>query len=666
MSRLEMSRGVDECPFIPMIAGQRKPEGQWTSDERKAANLDQRLKSLIINTNHVKDSELASPFGKLKYEENLIDSIYETEKDKSLVSATPLSTTFFSTSIIQEFQDSPDDEEDTRSSQKYLNDLEEEYQAKALLAKSKRFFKKGTQRFSSAKATDQTECHKYGRKGHIHKPELRPTKDIKSKYNNVKAKLALLSSSALASKASMVKNKGLIAQAYEWDEEEVSSNDNEMVEVKLLMALAEDNEAVKKKEQRNNLMSKHKDLVQELNTCKEQLLVLKQAKLDFLTMQHVNTEILKENQNLRKELKELTAITKTWLNISNKVNHYINAQIPTQKKRNLGVDQLTEDPSSSGQKTYTTLPSLKKLASAEPVFEPKTIKSILKINSTFKAEALKGVTINEPSSTPAKGNKSASASKVNLAPTGGFFFKILNPKDHSMTRLLYAYTIGSFFLEEESSQKNTQHVKKSYETCGSTVHTTTYHNDIEWFKRAKALQDKKVEALKSTKAESSDANKSKTPTKSVKSYLHKYVEPGPNVVFGDDSTCTTEGYGSIKCMVHTLVDAKYIVQFDEKRGTIFNSNKEVVMIAPRIIDISNDRYLYPYEPSQMYQTNSNEVSFIEPYESHEPVVLETKVSSDQNGQADQNDLNDQNDQSDQTDEILNDDQSENPNHTNDE
>nr|GEV77979.1 retrovirus-related Pol polyprotein from transposon TNT 1-94 [Tanacetum cinerariifolium] len=33
----------------------------------------------------------------------------------------------------------------------------------------------------------------------------------------------------------------------------------------------------------------------------------------------------------------------------------------------------------------------------------------------------------------------------------------------------------------------------------------------------------------------------------VKSYLHKYVEQlGPTVVFGDDSTCITEGYGSIK------------------------------------------------------------------------------------------------------------------------
>nr|GFA18602.1 retrovirus-related Pol polyprotein from transposon TNT 1-94 [Tanacetum cinerariifolium] len=81
-----------------------------------------------------------------------------------------------------DFQDSPDDEEDTRSRQEYKDDLKEEYQARALLAKSKRFFKKGTQRFSGAKATDQTECYKC---------------------------------------------------------EEVSSDDNEMVKVKALMALAD-------------------------------------------------------------------------------------------------------------------------------------------------------------------------------------------------------------------------------------------------------------------------------------------------------------------------------------------------------------------------------------------------------------------------------------------
>ena len=91
----------------------------------------------------------------------------------------------------------------------------------------------------------------------------------------------------------------------------------------------------------------------------------------------------------------------------------------------------------------------------------------------------------------------------------------------------------------------------------------------------------------------------------VKSYLHKYVEePGPKVVFGDNSSAPTEGYGSVNCngivftriayvnglkynliSVSQLCDAKYIVQFDDKRGTIFNANKEVVLIAPRRDDV---------------------------------------------------------------------------------
>ncbi|GJT50474.1 hypothetical protein Tco_0976631 [Tanacetum coccineum] len=440
-----------------MTVGQKKPENQWTGDERKTANLDQRLKSLIMsvlldgqinsvinyltakstwddlilyhegpsvvkeirNTNHVKDSELASLFGKLKYEENLIDIIYESEKSKSLVSATPLSTAFLTTSIVQDFQDSPDDEDDTRSSHEYLNDLEEEYQARALLAKSKRFFKKGTQRFSNAKLTDQTKCHK------CEECHLR----------------------------------------------------NEVTEVKALWALT-DEERVSVGKERPTMLNGSRFLYK--------VLVLKQAKLDLLTMQHVNTEILKENQNLRLELKELTSITETWLNSSTKVNQCINEQIPTQKKKILRIDQLTEDTSSFGSKypvfikpsadnsdmsiTSSNIPkssetedftlhtgeipsnesqrnttdpsvvvsdssatdydsadessvcstpllSVKKLDGVEPVSGPKNNKSILKSKSTFKAKTLKGITINEPSSAPARG-KISLASKTNSAPAG--------------------------------------------------------------------------------------------------------------------------------------------------------------------------------------------------------------------------------------------------------
>ncbi|GKD71120.1 retrovirus-related pol polyprotein from transposon TNT 1-94, partial [Tanacetum coccineum] len=281
---------------------------------------------------------------------------------------------------------------------------------------------------------------------------------------------------------------------------------------------------------------------------------------------------------------------------------------------------------------------------------PKTIKSILRSKSTFKTKASNGVIINEPSSAPAKGNKISSASKVHSAPAGklksvkieddpplAIVMKELNNLKLQVSRNQLSYSrsdqlYGSYYhdtkghnriisLEREINPRNSQHAFKRCEVFGSLTHTTTDHYDIEWFKRGETLQAKKAEDLKSTRAESLNANRSKTPTKrkpiwyldsgcsrhmtDVKSYLHKYVEQsGPKVVFGDDSTCTTEGYGSIKCngimftkvafvnglkynliSISQLCDAKYIVQFDEKRGTIFNSNKEVVMIASRVRDV---------------------------------------------------------------------------------
>ncbi|GJX31220.1 hypothetical protein Tco_0241075 [Tanacetum coccineum] len=461
---------IKNGPFIPMIAGQRKPEGEWTADERKASNLDHRLKSLIMsvlpddqinsiqalmnelvndgitlsklkinngfinglpkkwlsfcqslkNINHVKDSELASLFGKLKYEENLIDSIYETEKNKSLVSATPLSTAFISTSIVQDFHDSPNDEEDTRSIYGYLNDLEEEYQARTLLAKSKRFFKKGTQRFSNAKATDQTECHKCGKKAQT---RTKAYQGPRSLIQQIKAKLALLSLSASTSKIATIKNKGLIAKAYEWDEEEVSSDDNKIVEVKLLMALDGENDNVSKEGARNAE--------------------------DFILPNHDTGKILPaESQRNTTDLS--VAVTDS---------------------------SATNYDSADESSVYSTpLPPLKKLDGAEPIFGPKTIKSILRSKSTFKAETLKGVIIYEPSSALAKDNKSSSASKVNSAPAGKL-------KSCDIKKPIW------------------------YLDSGCSRHMT-----------------------------------------GVKSYLHKYEEqPGPKVVFGDDSTCTTKGYGSIKC-----------------------------------------------------------------------------------------------------------------------
>ncbi|GKC61018.1 retrovirus-related pol polyprotein from transposon TNT 1-94 [Tanacetum coccineum] len=110
-------------------------------------------------------------------------------------------------------------------------------------------------------------------------------------------------------------------------------------------------------------------------------------------------------------------------------------------------------------------------------------------------------------------------------------------------------------------------------------------------------------------------------------------------------------------------------QTKETYHITFDESPDAIKFSKPLVDNINiaenkryppDEYLHPYELSQRYQTNSNDVSFIEPYECPEPVVLETEVSSNQNG------LTDQNDQSVQNDEILNDVHSKHSNHTNDE
>nr|GEV64282.1 retrovirus-related Pol polyprotein from transposon TNT 1-94 [Tanacetum cinerariifolium] len=336
----------------------------------------------LRNTNNVKDFELASLFGKFKYEENLIDNIYETKKNKSLVSATPLSTAFFSSFIIQDFQDSPDDEEDTRSYHEYLNDLEEEYQARALLAKSKGFFKKGTQRSSQ------------------HKPELRPTKDIEAKYNKVKTKLAFLSSS---SSASIVKNKGLIAEAYEWDEDEVSLDDNEMVEVKVLMTLAEENDDVSKEGARNDEWVKIS--MRKVHT----LLEMKDNDDRKVCLDYLCIDLnYVEKQRTHDTKVTIPGVKRHWLSKAEGFilpNHDTGRILPSESQRNTTdfsvavTDSSATDYDSGDESSICSipLPPLKKLNGAEPISGPKTIKLILRLKSTFKAEGLKYVIkINHP------------------------------------------------------------------------------------------------------------------------------------------------------------------------------------------------------------------------------------------------------------------------------
>ncbi|GKA26800.1 retrovirus-related pol polyprotein from transposon TNT 1-94 [Tanacetum coccineum] len=340
---------IKNGPFIPMTAGQRMLEGQWTLDERKFANLDQRLKSLIM-------------------------SVHPDDQMNSVINCLTAKSTWDDLILYQEGP--------------------------------------------------------YNRKERKNKPELRPIKNFKAKYNKVKAKLALLSSSASGSKAATIKNKGLIAEAYEWDEEEVSLDDNEMVKVKVLMALAEENDAVSKEGARNGewvKISMRKCISEQIPSQKKRILGADQLTKDPSSFGLKDLVFVKSSADDKKV--SIHGVERPWLSEVKGLilpNHDTGRILLTESQRNTTdppvavTDSLVTNYDSADESSVysTPLPPLKKLDGAEPIFGPKTIKSNLKSKSTFKYETLKGVIINESSSAPAKDNKSSSASKVNSAPVG--------------------------------------------------------------------------------------------------------------------------------------------------------------------------------------------------------------------------------------------------------
>nr|GEU34372.1 putative reverse transcriptase domain-containing protein [Tanacetum cinerariifolium] len=272
------------------------------------------------------------------------ESIYETEKKKSLISVTPLSTAFFSTCIVQDFQDSSDDEEDTRSSHEYLNDLKDEYQERSLLAKSKRFFKKVPSYQSPFQPKPLSSSQ--------HKLELRSNKDFEAKYNKIKAKLALLSSIASAPTSFSGKNKSLIAETYEWDEKEVSSNENEAIEVKALMELTN---------------------IKGVSVSKESASNGEWVKISIQKSLAENSDVSITGSNKPKlfEAKDST------------LPNYDTGKVPShESQRNITdpsivfSDSLATDYDSADKSSVcsTPLPPLEKLADAKPVFGPKTVK----------------------------------------------------------------------------------------------------------------------------------------------------------------------------------------------------------------------------------------------------------------------------------------------------
>ncbi|GKB96112.1 hypothetical protein Tco_0982249 [Tanacetum coccineum] len=150
------------------------------------------------------------------------------------------------------------DEVDERSSEEYLRDLDIEYHERALLANSKCHFARDC--FSkTSEPSYKSSVNNYSSVSKGFQPKFTPKliqsspdsssqagpkfqKDYKAEYKKMKAKLAFLEASPSSSqnpKTFQLKNKGLVAKTFDWDDEEVS-DDEEVTQIKVLMALADD------------------------------------------------------------------------------------------------------------------------------------------------------------------------------------------------------------------------------------------------------------------------------------------------------------------------------------------------------------------------------------------------------------------------------------------
>ncbi|GJS34167.1 retrovirus-related pol polyprotein from transposon TNT 1-94 [Tanacetum coccineum] len=298
-----------------------------------------------------------------------------------------------------------------------------------------------------------------------HKPDDNEEIEVKALMTLANKARVSMGSSASVSKAATIKNTCFIAETYELDEEEVSSDENEEIKVKALMPLA-------------------------------------------------NEEIVYVSKE--------SASNGEWC---------ISEQIPTQKKKILGIDQLTKDTSSSGLKDLVFVKSLAdnsnmsitsgnkpRLSEAEDLTLPKhdtgkvlpvesqrntTDPSVVVTDSSATAydssdeslvcstplpplekladEALKDVTLKEHSSAPSKDNrKGTSASKTYSTPAS----KLKNVKiedDHPLAIVIKELNELKLKLSKNKSSYSRNHQFQQVlfcKKCKKTDHRTCDHAEF--------------------------------------------------------------------------------------------------------------------------------------------------------------------------------------------
>ncbi|GJV93418.1 hypothetical protein Tco_1541231 [Tanacetum coccineum] len=260
-------------PFVPLSSLSTstnplpKSQKQWSHADRRLANQDKRLKSIIISClpNDVMKSVIKCTIDKAMWNDLILAHEGPSDTRDTKIGALRFKFNSFKAlegekvngtftrmkcllndlenngvSIPQAEESDSDVEEDTRSSSEFLADLIAKFHDRALLANQKRFYKRSG-RVGSAKRPMHKSNETYFACGKL---------DYKGNYKGLKAEIAILTKK-IDNMSKGKSEKGLVVESFDSNDESVSSEDERVTKVMTFMAIAEDELSVGKTDARS-------------------------------------------------------------------------------------------------------------------------------------------------------------------------------------------------------------------------------------------------------------------------------------------------------------------------------------------------------------------------------------------------------------------------------
>ncbi|GJX19621.1 retrovirus-related pol polyprotein from transposon TNT 1-94 [Tanacetum coccineum] len=583
------------------------------ANERPSETKDTKIAALRLKFNAFKalDGEKVNgTFTRLKSLLNDLEnngvSITQAEVNSTFVNSLPrkwLKSTRFTLQASKALISNPsiqesdsDVEEDPRSNSEFLADLNAGFHERALLANQRRFYKRSGMVGSPKKPMDRV------------------------KYKGLKAEIVVLTKKIDAMNKGN-SEKGLIAESIDWDKESVSSDDEGVTTFKTLMAIADEEMSVGKADARSGqwveiTMKKITKLSLEKESLKDDISDLKKV-IEKWTFSRVTFDQLLTEQVPRNIVRAIGRKYSRKENTSSKKVVFTKSDVSSSKTS----PEIPSDSKSHG-KFQIPLPSLPKLIGAEPSGTLKCL-TILKINQTTN----KVVPVNVKQKTETKSSPDPSTEKLLLTLMEEVKHLKEQIKAHSETSPPTSQSRSSRTLAKlhtqpsQGSSRRVPLIPKPYilckhcgfndhhfdeceyypgcDLCGSIAHETT-----DCVKKIPQRKPRKPRDYLKRSVWYLDSGCSRHMA-GVKQYLHRYsIESGPKVVFRDNSSGDTEGYGlvnyngitftKVTCVnglkhnlinISQLCDANFKVLFTKTQETIFNQNNEVVLISLRRRDV---------------------------------------------------------------------------------